>query len=149
MQRNRLLGMLPGLLFGAATIAKEQGLFGGGLTPEETAKNNAIQDNLRNGRLPDGSVNQLLTRDPMKLPGASLADAQPAPGLSLAGAAAHRAMLPPIDIRAPQRPPQPMPQAWAPPQAPVAGLLSDPNEQQRRAFFQSQGVGPAAQFAMR
>lgn len=137
MQRNRLLGMLPGLLFGAATIAKEQGLFGGGLTDAEKATNNAVWSRL--GQRPQ--------MEPEGPPMAAMP--QQAPGLSLAGAAAHRAMLPPIDIRATQRPPQPMPQAWAPPQAPVAGLLSDPNEQQRRAFFQSQGVGPAAQFAMR
>jgi hypothetical protein len=140
--------MLPGLLFGAASIAKEQGLFGGGLTDAEKAGNNAGWANMGHGRLPDGSINPMLMHEPMKLPGASLpTPAEPTPGLSLAGAAPRRVSAIPIDIRAPQQAPQP--QQWAPPQAPVVGLLSDPNEQQRRAFFQSQGIGPAAQFAMR
>jgi hypothetical protein len=128
--------MLPGLLFGAASIAKEQGLFGTpSLTPQEMAGNNAVWARL--GQRPQ-----------MEQEGPQMADIpQATPGLSLAGSAPRHAMLPPMSVGAPQRPPQP--QQWAPPQAPVAGLLSDPNEQQRRAFFQSQGIGPAAQFAMR
>lgn len=133
MQRNRLLGMLPGLLFGAASIAKEQGLFGTpGLTPDELKGNNAVWARL--GQRPQ-----------MEAEGPTMADmSQATPGLSLAGPDMRRAMSPPMDIQ-----PRRQPQQWAAPQAPVAGLLSDPNEQQRRAFFQSQGIGPAAQFAMR
>jgi hypothetical protein len=117
--------MLPGLLFGAASIAKEQGLFGTpGLTPQELAGNNDVWKRL--GQRPQ-----------MEQEGPQMADMpQATPGLSLAGSAPLHAMLPPMSV-------------GAPPQAPVAGLLSDPNEQQRRAFFQSQGIGPAAQFAMR
>lgn len=133
MQRNRLLGMLPGLLFGAASIAKDQGLFGTpGLTPDELKGNNAVWARL--GQRPQ-----------MEAEGPQMADMpQATPGLSLAGPDMRHAMLPPMDIQ-----PRRQPQQWAAPQAPVAGLLSDPNEQQRRAFFQSQGIGPAAQFAMR
>lgn len=136
MQRNRLLGMLPGLLFGAASIAKDQGLFGApGLTPDELKGNNAVWARLgqRQQVEPDGPPVAPMPQTP--------------PGLSLAGPAAHHAMLPPMDIM--PRPQPSQPQQWVAPQAPVAGLLSDPNEQQRRAFFQSQGIGPAAQFAMR
>lgn len=149
MQRNRLLGILPGLLFGAASIAKDQGLFGTpGLTPDELKGNNAGWANSGKGLLPSGAVNPAMQRPQMEPEGPPMAAMpQTAPGLSLAGPGMRHAMLPQMDIQPRRQPPQP--QQWAPPQAPVAGLLSDPNEQQRRAFFQSQGIGPAAQFAMR
>lgn len=146
MQRNRLLGMLPGLLLGAASIAKDQGLFGTpGLTPDELKGNNAGWANSGKGLLPSGAVNPAMQRPQMEAEGPPMASMpQAAPGLSLAGPDMRHAMFPPMDI-----PPRRQPQQLAAPQAPVAGLLSDPNEQQRRAFFQSQGIGPAAQFAMR
>jgi len=167
MQRNRLLGMLPGLLFGAASIAKEQGLFETpGLTPQELAGNNAVWARL--GQRPQ-----------MEAEGPQMADMpQPTPGLSLAGAAHNRVTAIPIDIGAPQQAPQPQfqpqqspmsaedsrsaffrSQGVGVPQQPAAppGLLSDqpslaslsPDEQSRRRFFQSQGIGPAMNVAMR
>lgn len=160
--RDRWLGLIPGLLMGAAGIAKGQGWIGGGLTPAEAAGNNAGWANSGKGLLPNGEVNPAMQQPagaPMQLPGATLAalkahSQQPDPAAlagmfpgALSGGLSGSPTLPSMAATQPHMPdlePQ-----WRPPPAPVAGLLSDPNEETRRRFLQSQGLGPAMNVAMR
>lgn len=160
---NRWLGLLPGLLMGAAGVAKDQGWIGGGspLPANVQAGNDTGWANMGRGLNADGTQNTnfgFAPHAPMQLPGATLASGNAPPQLpsqaspnasshafglgaqggglanGLAGLPAFAAMQPQMH----QMPPQ------AQPQAPIAGLLSDPNEQSRRVF----GIGPAMNIRM-
>lgn len=164
--RDRWLGLIPGLLMGAAGIAKGQGWIGGDtLTAGEQAGNNNVWANLGAGKLASGEADPLRSVGaPMQLPGAALsapkAHAQQPnfaalagmfPG-GLSGGLAGSPTLPSMAAMQPPMPamPQPEPEPqWRQPQAPVAGLLSDPNEETRKRFLQAQGIGPAMNVAMR
>lgn len=103
--QNGWLGALPGLMLGAASLAKQGGMFGGGLTAGEQAQNNAGWANMGNGRLPDGSENTAMTGAPMQLPGAAMGQ----PPTQLPGAALGQPPAAPPR----QLPPQANPQAFA------------------------------------